>query len=238
MKDNIKKYFKENTLKVLTTLILVLLIFPFLFKLSQGTEGGFWGSYLGGILSGLGTLFAVYITTIETRKIQKETRENLENEKMIRLQYQRKIFTNEVEKLIAEYITDSTEYYFANRYYPMVKAELDRLQQDIDKKDKEINEKPELIELLKNEKETLLFRYKQKKDEQSLWTHKRTIAIQNFNLLKIKLYGIREASELIGQVNKVHNTSSQETEYVEDFTKETEELMRTLALFSEKHVKT
>lgn len=49
--------------------------------LSNGEWGGFLGSYIGGALGGIGTLLAVFITTKETRNIQRENSAQIENEK-------------------------------------------------------------------------------------------------------------------------------------------------------------
>ena len=83
----------KRRLKVIIFLsIVVIILIPFLLEvvifrneaysaLTNGEWGGFLGSYIGGALGGIGTLLAVYITTKETRKIQKSTLQQIETDR-------------------------------------------------------------------------------------------------------------------------------------------------------------
>lgn len=118
---------KKSYTIILLAALLVVTVLPFILELlifrnkfysvlTNGEWGGFLGSYLGGIISGLGTIVAVWVTTKETRAIQKNTQDNIESDREIRRRDYRRAFTGEVEKIISEYITDISGYYYANRH--------------------------------------------------------------------------------------------------------------------------
>lgn len=62
---------------------------------------GFLGSYLGGIIGGLATLFAIYITTRETRTLEKDKRDNdeLENKEKEKLLNRSYLIAEEMDNL-------------------------------------------------------------------------------------------------------------------------------------------
>ena len=78
-----KKYWKE----ILLGLIVVLLIIPlgiafllrFEFIITDTSSGwiGFWGSYLGGIVGGLITLYVMFRTLKENRELEDRRYEDL-----------------------------------------------------------------------------------------------------------------------------------------------------------------
>ena len=64
--------------KHLILLIIVVVLLPFILEYAifrntfySAISNSDWSSFLGGYIGGIATLFAVYITTSETRKIQK-----------------------------------------------------------------------------------------------------------------------------------------------------------------------
>lgn len=204
--------------------------------LTNGEWGGFLGSYLGGIISGVGTLIAVYITTMETRKIQKQAQKNFDNDKRAQLENQRKMFTDDISVIVSEYITDITRYFHANRSSLVIEDEKYNLNREIEQKDKEIKKNPHSIQILKNEKETLLYKRDLKEKEGEGKSHKRTIALQKYYLLKIKLDGIDLSSELMHQLNDIHNIHAHKNISVKDFENETDKLIEILTVFSKKYI--
>lgn len=77
----------------------------------------FWGSYLGGLFGGAGTLIAVIVTTQQARDHQKEnlkeTRLIQQENTLLYVKQGKRIFTNEIESLIAKYITEIGMYFYA-----------------------------------------------------------------------------------------------------------------------------
>lgn len=72
--------------------------------ISNSDWSSFLGSYLGGIISGAGTLAAVYITTNETRKIQNESEERNRQEKLDKE-------TKEVVQLLSTFLSNIHNFY-------------------------------------------------------------------------------------------------------------------------------
>lgn len=99
--------------------------------LTNGEWGGFLGSYIGGTFGGIGTIIAVYITTKQTRTIQQETRNQINEERTIRERQERKQFADEIARLISKYITDINNYFYSQRVlynlYNQRKALVDEL---------------------------------------------------------------------------------------------------------------
>lgn len=88
----IEDYFKKEFYKryknkiIIAILIVLILVAPFIIQygvinnnfISKATNDGwalFWGSYLGGLFGGIGTLIALYITVKQTREIQDENKD-------------------------------------------------------------------------------------------------------------------------------------------------------------------
>lgn len=107
---------------------------------------GFLGSYVGGILGGLGTLISVYYTVKTSVDMQKEENERrnaeiseehkrrdleiqAENERKER--DERVKFTGEIATLVGEYLTSITNYHFMN-------VEIERKEKEIADSDKKL----------------------------------------------------------------------------------------------------
>lgn len=72
--------------------------------LTNGEWASFFGSYIGGIIGGVGTLAAVAITTKETRKIQKDA-VDYQNDLL------KKEFKSKIVEIVSTYIADIEKYY-------------------------------------------------------------------------------------------------------------------------------
>lgn len=126
MKKELKKEinFEWKYMKwVLITLVILILIplglgclIPIKSRIPNFSQSndwiGFLGSYTGGILGGLCTLVVMYFTRKDTRDIQEENKAltlKIQEENNYNLKKQ---FTDELIKLIADYITDINKYFY------------------------------------------------------------------------------------------------------------------------------
>lgn len=129
-------------LSIIVVYIVVGIVLPFIFKymifenrtfsnLSNNEWAGFLGSYVGGILGGLGTLISVYITVKDSRNMQaenkrdtdqkimddKEEREKERKEyKGLEEQKERRQFADDIAIYVGKYITHISKYYYASRW--------------------------------------------------------------------------------------------------------------------------
>ncbi|MBN7572799.1 hypothetical protein C1H57_23520 [Clostridium sp. 2-1] len=136
-----KKKIVNTMLKIIIVYTVVGVILPFLFKyavfesaafsnLSNNEWAGFLGSYVGGILGGLGTLISVFVTVKESRDIQAENKSDTDKkilkdkderekerkeEKELEEQKERKQFADDISVYVGKYITHISKYYYAAR---------------------------------------------------------------------------------------------------------------------------
>lgn len=224
--------------------------------LSNEEWGGFLGSYIGGALGGVGTLLAVYITTKETRKIQQENSTQIKADQERNERKDRKQFADEIAKDIARYIANISKYFYANRALECLDKDRDRLdkefrsiQQEIQvqyNKQKVLNLEDDLDEYAKIDLE--IDQLKQKKDgilirlqnvEKSIEHNRedRTIAIEYYFLLKIKLRDIAEAKSILNQLELIHNNSANvEGTDFNFISVETDKLLNMTVRFTDRYV--
>ena len=70
----------------------------------------FLGSYIGGVIGGAGTLFAVLITTKETRVIQKKNEDQMEIDRAEKRKNERKLLVDSVIEDIAKILSNLVTY--------------------------------------------------------------------------------------------------------------------------------
>lgn len=166
---------------IITLYIVIGILIPIIFKytifenpalsnLSNNEWAGFLGSYVGGILGGLGTLIAVYITVKSSMSIQeenkRETDQRIEEEckrhqaEIIAENQRRDIernsdieennkrdrqqFVNRIAKELGTYITHISKYHYAGLEAENLQGEVDRAKAEllqIEQKLKKIDEK-------------------------------------------------------------------------------------------------
>jgi len=102
---------------------------------------GFLGSYIGGVLGSIGTLLAVYITTKETRKIQRDNLELFNAEQERYAKKERKQFADGVAQDIAKYITDISIYFNANRVSARLDKNRSNLENNLHEAEREIQKR-------------------------------------------------------------------------------------------------
>lgn len=160
MKD--KKKVVRTVLKIIIIYTVVGIILPFIFKyaifdtdvsnLSNNEWAGFLGSYVGGILGGLGTLISVFVTVKESRNMQaenkadtdekiladrKEREKERKEEKVLEEQRERKQFADDIAVYVGRYITHISKYYYASKWA----EDLDSAYRDANDKLKKIENK-------------------------------------------------------------------------------------------------
>lgn len=157
------------TIIIIYTLIGIILPFVFKFVIFESTEfsnltnnewAGFLGSYVGGILGGLGTLISVFITVKESRDMQIENKKDTDQkiledkaerererkeDKILEKQKERRQFADDIAVYIGKYITHISKYYYASRWaedldsrFRKAKDELLNIQNEMDKIDKQM----------------------------------------------------------------------------------------------------
>lgn len=178
--------------------------------LSNGEWGSFLGSYLGGMLGGVGTLLAVYITTKETRKIQKENSEQIKEETRRREKAERKQFADGIAKDVAVYIADISKYFYICHSLEQLHREKEELSKQLFDIMRKISEEKHYLtkvnpdidfqnynyiqnKLQKLEQEKMRIEYNKEDILKEIEQKKadRTIAIERYFLLKIKLQDIK-----------------------------------------------
>lgn len=162
MKD--KKKIVNVIMIIVVIYLIVGIILPFIFKyaifesktfsnLSNNEWAGFLGSYVGGILGGLGTLISVFITVKESRDMQidnkkdtdkkilddKEKREaERKEDKKLERQRERREFADDIAVYIGKYITHISKYYYACRWAESIDADFRQANDELRKVEGEI----------------------------------------------------------------------------------------------------
>ena len=167
-----KKLIKNRIVIIILIYTIVGIILPFGFKyiifentalshLTNNEWAGFLGSYVGGILGGLGTLISVYITVKDSRDMQAENKkdtdkqisdnrkerdiERKEDRKLME-QRERKEFADKIADYIGKYITYISKYYYASLSAERIDKNLDGLCDDLKKMKNKLSEVERKIE--------------------------------------------------------------------------------------------
>lgn len=159
---------KKKTIKMTKMIIIIYttvgVILPFIFKyvifesttfsnLSNSEWAGFLGSYVGGILGGLGTLISVFVTVKDSRDMQIENKKDTDKkilddkaerekerkeDKILEAQRERRQFADDVAVYVGKYITHISKYFYASRWaedidsdFRIAKDKLRKAEQDL-----------------------------------------------------------------------------------------------------------
>ncbi|WP_167957294.1 hypothetical protein [Anaerosporobacter faecicola] len=214
--------------------------------LDNSDWSSFFGSFLGGIIGGAGTLVAVYITTKETRKIQLDAQKN-------KLYDDRKKFVDEIIVYMSRYITDINSYLWGCRESERLNSDLTQLMRDsstIISDLRLVNDK--LVKVDPNDTDSII-RLSMEKDsydtekavvdkkiedkQNEIQNNKvnRTIACECYYILKVHLEPINEAQFVIKQLEYVHN--GLQGRLASEFFPETEKLMNVTIEFVNQYLK-
>lgn len=213
-------------LSILTPLFLEYVIFRNDVKsvITNGQWSSFFGSFIGGIIGGVGTLIAVYVTTQHTHKIQSKTEAQINLDRYRDEQYKKKCFCDEISITISEYIADISKYFYncrtnAGKYSKELDmiSEIKKLNEEVnglyeylienwdnEKKLIEINSKINIKKNIKSDIERDLNKLRRELDQFNV---DRSISINCFYLLQIKLNGIDEADTLLSVLENIHKNS-------------------------------
>lgn len=225
--------------------------------LSNGEWSGFLGSYIGGALGGIGTLLAVYITTKETRKIQRENLTQIEEEIRRNARKERKQFADEIAKDIAAYITDISKYFYnclqLGRLYDKKKKleeELEPIKREMEKRHDTLRKfsvagnmndigshAKNVLEGLKQKEFELMYQIQKQEREIDKNEPDRKIAVELYFLLKIKLKNIEAGKVILKQLEYIHNNSANTEGSSPGFMEiETDKLLDMTVKFAEEYV--
>lgn len=252
---------KKSTVTIIVVALCFVVVVPFLLEflvfrnnifsvLSNGEWGGFLGSYIGGALGGIGTLLAVYITTKETRKIQKDTLQRMEQDRETNMRNERKRFTDEIAETIAKYIAEISVYFYgcralerldndkrdAKKELSLIESEIQRLysleqqNDDISHIEVEINQLKQKESMQKSKIENI---------EKDIAIHRvnRIVANECYFLLQMKLQSMDEWQLLIEQLKYIHtNSASVDSIPFEWIDKETKKLQNIAVILIERYV--
>lgn len=167
MKETVK-----NISIIIGIYVLIGVALPFIFKyvifesnqfsnLNNAEWAGFLGSYVGGVLGGLGTLIAVFITVKDSKEAQikneqdaskrieedrKERNRERDEDKLQEIMKEKNRFAISIAEYIGKYITHISKYYYANLYaegsqeeYLCARKKLIETETEIDKIYEKIN---------------------------------------------------------------------------------------------------
>ena len=172
-----------------------------------GSINGAWGSYIGGLIGGLGTLIAVYFSISQTNKIQADYREeSIRKEKLN--------FKDDVISLTAKYITEISAYYYRCIEEGELYNELDKLRAE-------------------NSDDEKIF---QKKMEIRTLNVDRSKANECFFILRMKLSKISSAKKLLNQMDVIHMNASIERLRIKEFSEEIKKLETIATEFADAYV--
>ena len=215
---------KKIVLFLIPTLVISFII-PFILEyfiyrnhvysvLDNSDWSSFLGSYISGLIGGIGTLVAVFISINETRKVQyKSDKDRDYNE--------RKKFSDEIIVYVSKYITDINKYFYncktakTNKENLQIKKiELNDLQCKINELNETLpkisSDTDQMIKLslekesLEKKESILIYKIKDIEREIELYRADRTIAIECYYILNIKLKDMPSANSVISQLEYIH----------------------------------
>ena len=174
----------KNISIIISIYVIVGVVLPVIFKftifennmlsnLNNAEWASFLGSYVGGILGGLGTLIAVFITVKDSKESQlkndqdttmrieedrKERNRERDEDKLREEIKEKNRFTISVAEYLGKYVTDISKYYYANSRAKRVNDDYLCARQnliDIEKEIEKINQKIKSVDPTSNDFITL-----------------------------------------------------------------------------------
>lgn len=206
--------------------------------LTNADWSSFLGSYIGGALGGTGTLLAVYITTKETREIQKENEAKIQEDREIYAKRERKLLVDKVSESVAEYISEISAYFYSCR-------NLERLDKERDNVNCRLENLKSKLRAAKTEDEKVSLEDKKSELEDKLQRLERDIELKSVDrlsankcyfLLLILLQNIEEGRALVEQLKKIHKGSANVELCFNWMDEETRILQNITVQFAEKYV--
>lgn len=255
--EKIKKYLILFCL-VLLALLVFLVAIPFcinlLFKWYTGPllawedDAGAMLEFYGAVLGGGITLLVLWITTDETRKIQKKNEDQMEDDRKEREREKRKAFADSVIEDFSKFCADSSSFKESQERIKEYKAEIEDIKTQLEEIKNEFEEKYE--EYLIQGDDEVVPRMKRldldKKDlEDKIEFKRRSIEMiytsrkttqERFLVLSIKLDGIEGADHIIERMNHLRRVGKDENINFEDYLKDHKEVIKEMTTFIKKYV--
>lgn len=183
--------FKKNIIVVIISLGIILAVLSVIWRSALDIL-----SVIASIYGGVGTLLAIKISTEQTNEIQAVQHKEIEEERERHDRELRKEFCDKIASDIAIYITDISRYLYESRHQCNLEHQIQVKKDDLRQRCVNTHTSTYLtgkqeIEDLENQKDKIVI--------------DRTIAIQYYSLLMIKLGHIDVAQNLLIQLEKVHN---------------------------------
>lgn len=183
--------FKKNIIVVIISLGIILAVLSVIWRSALDIL-----SVIASIYGGVGTLLAIKISTEQTNEIQAVQHQEIEEERQRHDRELRKEFCDKIASDIAIYITDISRYLYESRHQHNLEHQIrvkkaDLRQQCADPHTSTYLTGKQEIENLEKQKNKIVI--------------DRTIAIQYYSLLIIKLEHIDAAQNLLIQLKKIHN---------------------------------
>lgn len=226
-------------MKLLAILIYILIAFivPPILKcafidkslvLSNEALASFFGSYAGGVLGGLGTMIAMYITIKHTLKIQEDNKKDTDKQiaanrqdreteqkrnEELKEQEIRRAFADDIAVLLGKYIADISKYHYASIFAEQYNNNMKIAQVEMEQKKKEYEKILEKTDG-KAYKEMVEFdaakgKYAERREEyyNNSIEGRRIVANEALFTIETKLYGIECAKPFLDCLFEVHKKS-------------------------------
>ena len=206
--------------------------------ISNEAIASFFGSYAGGVLGGLGTMIAMYITIRHTLKLQEENKkdtdqqivanrrdreaEQKQNEE-VKEQEIRRAFANDIAVLLGKYIADISKYHYVSIFAEQYSESMKLAQANMNQKELEYEKalertgKKACKEMVAFDAAKRKYEEKRKEYEDNSIQGRRIVANEALFTIQTKLYGIECAKpfldclfELHGKVGFEHGSDNQQ----------------------------
>lgn len=248
---------KKHPILLFLIALFFLIIIPFginfLFKWYAGpmlkweSDAGSILEFYGAVLGGFITLLVLWITTDETRKIQKKNEEQLEDDKREREREKRKAFADSVIEDIAMFCTDAAAYkecrvkiYKYNSDLKGLNVERRRIQKDLENEYKSAVRKRSSavvrIQQLRIEEKNIEQEIENtRKNARELFTSRR-IAQERYLVLRIKLKELGRGDEIIDMMKHLMTIGTDDSIDYEAYCIENDKLVALISEFVEGYI--
>ena len=209
--------------------------------ISNEAIASFFGSYAGGVLGGLGTMIAMYITIKHTLKIQKDNKKDTDKQiaanrqdreaeqkrnEELKEQEIRRAFADDIAVLLGKYIADISKYHYTSIFAEQYNKDMKLAQATMEQKEIEYEKVLEQTDQTsgqtsKNaskemiELDAAIRKYEEKKkayDDNSIQA-RRIVANEALFTIETKLYGIECAKPFLNCLFEIHRKSGFEDGY-------------------------
>lgn len=265
---------KKSIIVIICLYVVIGVVLPFVFKytifenseislLSNNEWAGFLGSYVGGVLGGLGTLVAMWYTVRTTLEIQRENKNDTDKMREDDLanadKRDREEFANSVASHLGVYISHISKYHYAGLKAERLEKEVIDARKNLEEISRKIKEadrnssltatfsttvaqthqlsrgamEEERIEAERIYKEVL-----QKQQDNLEWGN-RLKANEEYFIMKALLSDICEAHTFLDKLSKLHHNAGfphEEEQCGKWLDDQTKEILEEYAAFRKKHV--